>query len=151
MDSQWNSYGMETCKCIGRWTSVAEHSGAMMDIYNILAWRHGGTMKWITFTVKFFFLAFSCLVAKAQKGDSDIYHHSKKQKKRHDIVQNIHLYYSKMVLSKHLLLDKLHKVHMGDRLASEYVLYSGISYSHIFQQWTSEIHSGPFNNSHQDP
>ena len=100
-------------------------------------------MKWIAFTVKFFFLAFSCLVAKAQKGDSDVYHHSKNkiQKKRHNIVQNIHLYYSKMVLSKHLLLGKLHEVHMRDRLASEYVLYSEISYSYIPADKKLDLHT----------
>ena len=60
-----------------------------MDISGRTQWSHDGHLEYISmmtwknyemdclYCLIFFFLAFSCLVAKVQKGDSDIYHHSK--------------------------------------------------------------------------
>ena len=69
-----------------------------MDISGRTQWSHDGHLQYISMTTwrnyemnhlycqNFFFLAFSCLVAKAQKGDSDIYHHSKNKKQKRDII-----------------------------------------------------------------
>ena len=75
-----------------------------MDISGGTQWSHDGHLQYISMMTwrnyemdhlycQIFFLAFSCLVAKAQKGDSDIYHHSKNKKQKRDIIlHKIYIY-----------------------------------------------------------
>ena len=117
-----------------------------MDISGGTQWSHDGHLQYISMMTwknyemdhlycQFFFLAFSCLVTKIQKGDSDVYHHSK-NKKRDIYCTETHSQYTKISQLCFLLLTIIHEKYAVDMTASTHYLEFQCS---IMLWWRNKI------------